>query len=90
MTKLEQKLLDLGYDYVSNTLSNCPRYSKGITLNKKQYELCIVTSKEKTKIYFNAVYAEYYSFKTQQDIDNLQQAFNQLQKDLELLNEVLK
>ena len=87
MAKLEEKLIQLGYDWVGNTLSNCPRYSKGITLNKKQFDLCIVTSKEKTKIYFNAVYTEYYTFETQQDIDNLQLAYNRLQLDLEVLKD---
>ena len=90
MTKLEEKLIQLGYEWAGNTLSNCPRYYKYTNHNGMEYELCIVISLDKNKIFYDAVYVEHYGFETQTHIDNLQQAFNQLQKDLEVLKDEFK
>lgn len=76
MTKLEKKLIELGYEK-----SNIPRiYIKRIYGNNIQITICGNTIL-KPKIQTNNI-IEY-----QEEIDNLQQAFNQLQKDLEVLKE---
>ena len=72
MTKLEQKLLELGYE---------------------EFALC--WRKEITERVFMIIEKDYKQnwimvtkrIKSQQDIDNLQQAFNQLQQDLEVLKQ---
>lgn len=74
MTKLEEKLLELGYEK-----SNIPRiYIKRIYCNNIQLTICGNTVLS-PKIQTNNI-VEY-----QWEIDNLQQAFNELQKDLEEL-----
>lgn len=83
MTKLEEKLLELGYA-IENTDWT---YKQAI----KEYMNCSINiqfNKEKygNNITFKCV-KPIFSIKSQQDIDNLQQAFNQLQKDLEVLKE---
>lgn len=78
MTKLEQKLLELGYAQFANIKTyfqkefNCA-LSKVIVLNDQ------LTEVKGHKISLYGV------IRTQQDIDNLQQAFNEMQKDLEEL-----
>lgn len=83
MTKLEQKLIELGYKSYYNSLNSehqryCKQFSNVIEMN--------ITIKY-SKITISNV--EYFShlFYKQQDIDNLQQAFNQLQSDLKELKE---
>ena len=77
MTKLEQKLLELGYkqdfpDYL---------YKKYI----QEFVLSIDTLNLSNSKMFISYFT--YSFNSQQQIDNLQQAFNQLQNDLKELKE---
>lgn len=78
MTKLEQKLLELGYEQLPYLKTyfvkefNCVMH-KVIFLNDQ------LTEVKGHKI------SPYGAFRTQQDIDNLQLAFNELQKDLEEL-----
>ena len=73
MTKLEEKLLELGYE----TYNEVYKYwRKGLIVIETFYERI----------------EDYYVcgprlIRTQQDIDNPQQALNQLQKDLEVLRE---
>ena len=77
MTKLEQKLIELGY------IKHTPRSLKyGKYVNG--YELLIDTSIKPFKSY---IVMECFWLKKQSEIDNLQQAFNQLQEDLEVLKE---
>lgn len=76
MTKLEEKLTELGYNKTS--IEN--RYIKIIDCSK-----CIcIWVENKEKIYKTYVIDEIV-YSTQQDIDNLQQAFDEMQKDLEIL-----
>lgn len=84
MTKLEQKLIELGYE-IENTVWT---YKQA----RKEYMKCwiyIEFNKEKygNNITFKCV-KPIFCIKSQQDIDNLQQAYNQLQKDLEMLKDV--
>ena len=83
MIKLEEKLIELGYEYSSYDDMNCEKeYVKlmnGATLyfytsdiSNYHYSMCVANS----KIIHN-----------QNNIDNLQQAYNQLQQDLEVLKE---
>ena len=76
MTKLEQKLIGLGYEK-----SNIPRiFIKRIYCNNIQLTICgntILLPKIQTN---NII--EY-----QEEIDNLQQAYNEMQKDLEVLKQ---
>ena len=83
MTKLEEKLIELGYEK-----ERICEYTKDFI--KEQFYLMItINPYTRNKIVDNYVFQ--YSFtKTQQDIDNLQQAYNQLQKDLEVLKEYEK
>ena len=91
MTKLEEKLIELGYEetgdgYSSKRNDNFISYSKLFhTSNLMAYLICV-------DVYSNGYFHSYlleerYYIRTQQDIDNLQQAFNQMQKDLEELRE---
>lgn len=79
MTKLEEKLLDLGYEKTFGSGHWCKEYdgNKSISINTDEYY-------KKIKDY----YIHFYSFiECQQDLDDLQQAFNEMQKDLEILKE---
>lgn len=76
MTKLEQKLIELGYEkgYLN-------AYHKKFN---NMFFLTIELYEPKT---FGSVYSERKEFRFQEHIDNLQQAFNQLQNDLKELKE---
>ena len=75
MTKLEEKLIELGYNNVDY---NCYK--------KKFFRFIFITLELKNdKIWFYSVADLNNCFVTQQDIDNLQQAFNEMQRDLEEL-----
>lgn len=83
MSKLEQKLQELGYEYVE--CKNC--------FGKKQsrfISIFIELNKDKSKV--NDYDVEYTAnrFRKQEQIDNLQQAFNTMQKDLEILKDIDK
>lgn len=80
MTKLEQKLIELGYEIQDTAWT----YKQ----TRNRYFDCFVYIqflKKENKINYYGV-KPIFSIKTQQDIDNLQQAFNQLQNDLKELN----
>lgn len=80
MTKLEEKLVELGYEKTIGSGRWCKEYdgNKNIFINTDEYY-------KKIKDY----YIHFYSFiECQQDLDNLQLAFNELQKDLEELKNV--
>ena len=78
MSRLEEKLIELGY------LKHTPRSLKyGKFVNG--YELLIDTSIKPFKSY---IVMECFWLTKQSEIDNLQQAFNEMQKDLEVLRNV--
>lgn len=81
MNKLEQKLIELGYKY---DLSHYV-YTKEYQLDTDN-KIMIVLNSDRTTIQNSRVYCLSPYFK-QQDIDNLQLAYNEMQKDLEVLKE---
>ena len=89
MTKLEEKLIELGYKRTSaNKVTNLdingfhPFYYKYIG------KCCLsITINKDMKITNYFIDSSSRFFNNQQDINELQQAFNQLQKDLEVLKE---
>ena len=76
MTKLEQKLKELGYEY------EC------LNIYYKEFNKTLVLTID---LYPNLIYGRVHccfaEFHNQQDIDNLQLAFNEMQRDLEVLKE---
>lgn len=74
MTKLEEKLLELGYELETHT------YIKRL---KGNIALCIYVTPNRL---IGGVECDKF-FMYQFQIDNLQQAYNQLQNDLEVLKE---
>ena len=76
MTKLEEKLIELGYELDLRT-------KKCIKRLKNNIALCIYITPE--KLIGGVEYDRFFMYQFQ--LDNLQQAFNQLQKDLEVLKE---
>lgn len=80
MTKLEEKLIELGYEYRDYIFLKERNYIKWIGKHNININVEI---KNKKKIKSNYIVSSI--ILTQQDIDNLQQAFNELQKDLEEL-----
>ena len=82
MTKLEQKLIELGYEkeitYVSSNV-----FSKYIVTLTMTYCISIELDIQ-GKVETGYVDSNHY-FKTQQEINDLQQAFNEMQEDLEEL-----
>ena len=76
MTKLEEKLIRLGY---------FAQFGIGYVKRINGFAICLhIMSNNKLHYSINTFGK---SWLDKQDIDNLQQAFNQLQKDLEVLKE---
>ena len=75
MTKLEQKLVELGYKEYKNELLEEHYWYKQIG------KVLIIW--EDNDLFVDG----FWRIHKQNDIDNLQQAFNQMQKDLEILKE---
>ena len=94
MTKLEEKLIELGYDLESAEFFHNKLIYKTLI---KSFEFCYIESKVYSSYalsHFTAIKPicfkiKYGSegFRKQEVIDNLQLAFNELQKDLEILKE---
>ena len=84
MSKLEEKLQEFGYRY---SFDNSEGYLYIKTHNKK-YIFNVLLSYSKRRIE-NYDVANVYDFHSQKDINDLQQAFDVMQKDLELLKEYL-
>ena len=78
MTKLEEKLIQLGYEKIIKHFY----YEK--TMDGWRLSIELLEDKISHTCVFNFPVNRVF-IETQQDIDNLQQAFNQLQKDLEVL-----
>ena len=79
MTKLEEKLIELGYENVY-----------GYVYIKRLNSIYSISFEVYSSVYYCSTYREIKSFRKQQDIDDLQQAFNTMQKDLEVLKECEK
>ena len=88
MTKLEEKLIELGYEEQPKHAHNqrVVLYFKNIY----DYSLAIYYDCKSNKIIDEVVFTNAKIIRTQQDIDNLQLAFNELQRDLEVLKEYEK
>ena len=80
MTKLEQKLIQLGY-------KQDPYHSY---IFYKDYSFCTSISIYCKNAIKGKVWSHLRYYDMQQDIDSLQQAFNELQKDLEILKAIDK
>ena len=78
MPKLEQKLAELGYK---------PYYRCYEKIVGKISIFVEPFNEPFTKIYKMYVYNDNHYIKKQEQLDNLQQAFNEMQKDLEILKE---
>ena len=85
MTKLEEKLIELGFHYC---FDNAEGYLYSKKHNKK-YIFNVLISYTKKHIE-NYDVTNLYDFHSQKDIDNLQQAFNEMQRDLEILKGVFE
>ena len=83
MTKLEEKLLELGYEYINHNHYYKKRFTKFV------YSFIDLNSTN-TRINDYGVETPNNVYRKQEQLDNLQQAFNQLQKDLEVLKEYEK
>lgn len=77
MTKLEEKLIELGYEQFIRRGLKWVKGSNG-------YAVVVDTSVKPIKSY---VVLEFSHLDRQWEIDNLQLAFNEMQKDLEILKE---
>lgn len=80
MTKLEEKLVELGY-VQDKLFSNI--YKK---VENRNIYIMRLNCRNENKLEYGYIENNYY-IQVQQDIDNLQQAFNQLQQDLQVLRE---
>lgn len=78
MATLEQKLIELGYKYIESINCFGKKHSRFISI-------FIELTKDKSKVNDYDVEYPMYRFKKQEQINNLQQAFNEMQKDLEEL-----
>lgn len=87
MTKLEEKLIELGYELevIKDEWANIYIYHFEKYIKYYNNSLVIQLSEEKKIISFYVVNSGLFDDTT--DINNLQQAFNQLQNDLEVLKQ---
>ena len=81
MTKLEQKLIELGYKPFYQSVYY-DSFQKRLEVGNCNI-IFDIKSQKITTSYFAPM-----SIYTQQDLDNLQQAFNEMQRDLEVLKNV--
>lgn len=80
MSRLEEKLIELGYEFY------CPNYYMKLYCDQRIF----IELRYNQNIQDYYVEAHYWNFKLKKQIDNLQLAFNELQKDLEILNKCEK
>ena len=78
MTKLEEKLIELGYEYQLDLECYKKQLSRFIHIFIEVVENKI----NDFGIYYNATY-----IRKQYQLDNIQQAYNEMQKDLEVLRQ---
>lgn len=80
MTKLEEKLIELGYEQIDILINHyVKRFCIGVLIH--------ITFDTSNKCEGYVKELPLYMFDSQSQVDNLQEAFNQLQKDLEVLKE---
>ena len=84
MTKLEEKLNELGYKPYDDFML----IRTFIKIYNDKWNLIMETGLYETKVIECYVDLDAMTIHTQQDIDDLQQAFNVLQKDLEKLRQI--
>ena len=84
MTKLEEKLIELGYKPYEYFML----IHSFIKIYNDKWNVIIETGMDKTHVIECYVDLDGTAIYTQQDIDNLQQAFDEMQKDLEILKGV--
>lgn len=86
MNKLEEKLEELGYEFDTFYFHKC------IHMNLSKFEIVLYFKNKNLFEYKLFMYSETDGFipyiKTQQDISDLQQAFNEMERDLEILKGV--
>ena len=81
MTKLEEKLIELGYVKLThNYMTKLTRYKKDFDFSYIHFHI------RDNEIVMYGV-SPTYDYQTQYEVDDLQKAFNKLQKDLEVLKE---
>lgn len=79
MTKLEEKLTDLGYEKIShNYMTRLTRYKKEFAFSYINFHI------RDNEIVMYGV-CPTCDYQTQYEVDDLQEALDQLQKDLEVL-----
>lgn len=83
MSKLEEKLIKLGYKQYKYFMLI---HSFVKTYNDK-WNLTIETSGDETRVVEGYIDLDEIAIYTQQDIDNLQKAYNILQQDLKMLED---
>lgn len=84
MTKLEEKLIELGYTHRYDSYRQRSEFFKSIKFSEYYIR---ITHRLDINIITESEISTMYVITSQQDIDNLQQAFNQLQSDLKELKE---
>ena len=85
MSRLEQKLIELGYEVDINNSLVCTAIQFSKYYGNHRLDIFYNSIKE---VCFGERIVPYAFCSNQSYIDNLQQAFNQLQKDLEVLKDV--
>ena len=84
MTKLEQKLIELGYDDRYDPHRQRVEFYKKMRLSNWWIRLTHIMDNDGIR---ESEMSTPLAIRSQQDIDDIQQAFNQLQKDLEVLKD---
>lgn len=75
MTDKEQKLIELGYDSSTPTIRSRCEYTKEIKFNNKPYYIYVFVDKHTFEVCDIGI-------SNQQDINDLQDVFNQIQDEL--------
>ena len=83
MTKLEKKLIELGYEHYNDDFAKITTWYK----NMNDCDIKIQIDYVSEQIIYTNIQYWTSVFSNQSQIDNLQQAFNQLQNDLKELKE---
>lgn len=94
MTKLEAKLIELGYEidkaiYLSGKVGykSYRKYHKYCHIEVEVYPSYVCEKFKMGKTYTAHIEIDFKGFAKQEFIDNLQIAFNEMQKDLEVLKQ---
>ena len=82
MSRLEEKLIELGYEKEENYRMYVKNYLE------TDIEIWHILTFGNDEISLSKIYWGRFDFTKQEHIDSLQQAFNEMQKDLEVLKSV--